>query len=127
MEDGTELDLSDFMGELQELHGRVVGVDLRDPSGQVVAHFEGEFGVLRRNGPDVSFRVGGVPPRDREGIRFIASSHGVVHIAPFVSARRHTGGVVTVVHARTASGLRIEIWPAMPPTQQYTEQHDDNR
>lgn len=128
MAEDTPLTYEEFLGELREFYGRVVGVRISDQSGAAVLRAEGEFSDLVREGDGLSFQIGGVPPRDREGLRFFATSYSIITIAQLDSSRRLWGGIGAVtLRAVTAGGLQIDVWPAMPPTQQYTEMHDDNR
>jgi hypothetical protein len=129
MSEDVEIGYDELVGELRELHGRVVAFELRDERNQVVAEGEGEFHDLSVDAPDgLSFEVGGVPDRLRDGIRFVSSSHTVIRVDALTGARRVDPGIGAVtLGAKTAAGLQIEVWPAMPPLQQYTEMHDDNR
>ena len=59
--DDVEIGLEEFFGHLREMYGRVVGADIRDATGAVVANMEGEFTQLDRVNEGVEFQVGGVP------------------------------------------------------------------
>jgi hypothetical protein len=75
----TPLDFHELQLELQEFSGRVIGVDIRLDSGELIARMEGEFAGLhsdRDNPGDVWFELGGKEPPDREGIMFIVASWG---------------------------------------------------
>ncbi len=127
MVEDVAIDFEDLLGELRELYGRVVAFELRDERDQVVAEGEGEFHDLSVEPGMLSFQLGGVPDRVREGVRFRSSSHTVVRV-DFAGARRiYTGIGPVMLVVRTAAGMRINLWPAMPPRSQYTDQHDDDR
>ena len=68
------LDFEHLVGELRELVGRVVALEIRDTDTNLIAGAEGEFGQLEGSGTPWSFRVGGGEPRESEGIRFEQAS-----------------------------------------------------
>ena len=117
----------ELVGELRELHGRVVGVDVRGGDDVEVLRAEGEFCQLEVDGREVSFQVGGVEPREREGIRFESVSYAVVSIPEGAEARRSRGIAFDLLRITTSAGITIGVWPAMPPRDQYTETHWDTR
>jgi|SRR5215218_8035360 len=127
MED-TTLEFHELVGELRELTGRVVALELRDADGNLIVRAEGELGDLTREG---SFQLGGREPPEAEGVRFIVAAWVVCDLGAgqLADARRtSTGvGVLFVLHVRTTSGVRISLWPAMPSEEQWTDLHEQNR
>lgn len=74
--------------------------------------------------------VGGKKPPAREGLRFMVASSGAVYIPQhqFAGARRQFSGIgAFVITIETTEGVRINVWPAMPPKEQWTDLHDENR
>jgi hypothetical protein len=136
MVEATALNFEELVGELHEFVGRCVGVDIRDDAtGLLIAAMEGEFNQLLEDEPgEWAFQVGRVPPQERiddgERIRFISTSWGAIHVHAnrFANAERADSGIgAFTVTIRTTDGLRITVWPAMPPKHQYTSLHDEVR
>jgi hypothetical protein len=119
MDRETPCSYDDCIGELRELFGRVVGVDVREVNGELVLRGEGEFADLSTaDGPStITFQIGGVPPREREGIRFVASSYAVVTIPVFASAivYHRSIGAPFMLRMRATNGLQVDVWPAIRP------------
>jgi hypothetical protein len=136
MVEATALNFEELIGELHEFVGRCVGVDVRDDAtGLVIAAMEGELNELLQDEPgEWAFQVGGVPPHERlddgEKIRFVSTSWGAIHVYAnrFAGAQRTDSGVgAFTLTIRTKDGFRVSVWPAMPPTHQYTSLHDEVR
>jgi hypothetical protein len=131
MTDERTLDFDELVGELRELIGRVVGLEIRDEHRNLIARAEGEFGHLEGSGREWSFQVGGGEPRESEGIRFEQASWITIELnAGRVAEVRDmaTGiGPTFDLHIRLADGTSIIVWPAMPPEQQWTDRHFDSR
>ena len=122
MTEGTALSFDDFVGELRELTGRVVAVRVCDVRKEVLVSAEESWALASEGLATVTFHLGGAAPRDAGGIRFVSSSFVVMGVPQFVHATRfeqRTGP--PVMHAYTASNVRVEIWPAMPAGEQYTD------
>jgi hypothetical protein len=126
------LDFDELVGELREFARRVVALEIRDEDKNEIARAEGEFVDLEEAATgEWSFRVGGGAARLREGIRFEQASWIGIHI----DARRvlevrdiSTGiGPTIVLRIRLAGGITVTLWPAMPPEQQWTDRHFDDR
>jgi hypothetical protein len=127
------LAFDDLIGELRELNGRVVALEVRDEQKNLTARAEGEFGHLEESPPGCwSFQLGGDPPPDREGLRFI--------VASWVSIQLDFGGIREVhdvspgrigptvdLRIRLVNGTSVALWPAMPPSEQWTDRHEENR
>jgi hypothetical protein len=95
-EENTPLDFHELQRELHEFGARVIGVDIRLDSGELIARLEGEYNGLHSDDDDpadVWFELGGKQPPDREGIMLIVASWGAIHIPAhqFVAARRQWG------------------------------------
>jgi hypothetical protein len=86
-----------------------------------------------------SFRLGGrehpdYVERNGEGeyhVRFIVAAWVVFHVdAERVGEVRRTAtgiGVPFELHIRLRNGIQISLWPAMPPAEQWTNRHEENR
>jgi hypothetical protein len=127
MED-TTLEFHELVGELRELTGRVVALELRDADGNLIVRPRASSATLPARGRSSS--EAGSPP-GAEGVRFIVAAWVVCDLraGQLANARRtSTGvGVPFVLHVRTTSGVRISLWPAMPPEEQWTDLHEQNR
>lgn len=126
------LSFDDLVGELHEFATRVVALEMRDADGTLLASAEGELGGLGRGeGGECTFELGGNPPPEVDGVRFIVASWLTVHLDPERVVEVHdiaSGvGVSVVLRIRLVGGLEIQVWPAMPLGQQWTEQHEENR
>jgi len=127
------LDFADLQGALHEFWGRVICVEIRRGSGELVADMEGEFGGVHVDAGDpdeVWFEIGGKDPPEREGLRFIVAARAAVHIPEdeFRAARSEFSGIgAFVITIETNVGLQYRVWPAMPPHHQWTEMHDSDR
>jgi hypothetical protein len=131
MSEEKPLDFPALIGELREFAGRVVAFDIRDEHTNLVASGKGPFGHVARKDETWSFQLGGDPPPDREGLRFIVASEMTVYIDPQRVVEAHdiaTGiGVPIVLRVRMAGGITVTLWPAMPANEQWTDSHEDNR
>lgn len=126
------LDFDELLGELRELSGRVVALQIRDGRGEVFANAEGEFCHLEHRPPDEwSFQLGGDPPPERDGVRFIVASwsYYILDRQRVTEVRDLSEGMGApiVLWVRMADDISFTLWPAMPPREQWTDLHDENR
>jgi hypothetical protein len=125
------LDFASLAGELRELAGRVVALELRDADKNLLVSAEGPFGHFESESDSCSFELAGDPPPEREGPRFIVASWVRIEIAAErVSEVRDTAtgiGPTVNLQITLADGTTITLWPAMPPREQWTDLHDQNR
>src|SRR5829696_4957795 len=113
--ENTPLAFDELQRQLHEFAGRVIAVDIRLDSGELIARMEGEYNGLHSDHDDpddVWFELGGKQPPDREGIMFIVASWGAIHIPAhqFVAARRQWARVgAFVITIETNVGLRFNV------------------
>ena len=132
MSEERTLSFEEFIGELRELSGRVVGLEIRDTERELIVSAEGELLTPEKTGPDDwTVQVGGKTPPDRPNLRFIAASYVVLTLdGNRVAEVRDTAtGIGPDIHleARLAGSLILIIWPAMPRDEQWTDLHEENR
>jgi hypothetical protein len=131
--ENTPLDFEELQHELHEFGGRVIRVEVRLDSGDLVARMEGQYAGVHSDPDDpddVWLELGGKEPPEVEGLMFIVASWGAIHIPRdrFAAARREWTGIgAFVITIETNIGLRYSVWPAMPPRHQWTDMHNMDR
>jgi hypothetical protein len=129
--EGPALNFQELVGELHELVGRVVGLEIRDGDKNLIARAEGEFGDLEGSDGEWSFQLGGRESREGGGMRFEQASWLGIELAAerVLETRDVSTGMGPRVDLRisVAGGMSITLWPAMPPEEQWTDRHFENR
>jgi hypothetical protein len=126
------LAFDELLGELRELTGRVVTLEIRDERDITLLVSEGELGRLENPGAGLwIFRLGGEPPPDHEHVRFIVASWTTVEIhkervSDIEDISKGLGPTVDL-RIKMVDGVSIGLWPAMPAEEQWTDRHEDNR
>lgn len=125
---------TEALGELGELRGRVVALEIRTPDGAVIARAEGELSRLEgSSSTSWSVELGGKAPPARGGVHFIVASWLQVEIPQggvteaWDETTPDTLGPAVSLRLRLGTGIDIAVWPAMPPEDQWTERHDATR
>ena len=107
-----------------------MGFQVHDGAGNLIAEGEGEL-RSRVEGSRLSLQIGGTVPPERPGLMFISAGWTFLHVDAerLIEARLTEAKGMGPSHLEilTSTGIRITLWPAMPPRQQGTEAHDATR
>ena len=116
------LDFGELVGELRELTGHVVALEIRDGRGEVIASAEGKLRHAERSSGECSFLLGGDPSADGSGLPLHPASWSHFSIASRhildVHAIASGIGAAIVLRVRLTDGLSFKLWPATPPEDQ---------
>lgn len=127
------LNFDELIGDLRDLAGRVVALEIRDADQNLIVKAEGEFGHFENVEPGVwGFQLGGDPPPDRKDVQFIVASWIVVYldeerVAEIHDISQDLIGPAFNLRIRMRDGITIGLWPAMPLVDQWTDMHEDTR
>lgn len=125
------LDFGELVGELRELTGYVVGVEIRDGRGQVIASAEGRLRHAERSSGECSFLLGdersadggGLPANPASWSHFSIDSRRILDVHAIASGI----GAAIVLRVRLTDGVSFKLWPATPPNDQASDRRKENR
>ena len=123
----TPLDFAELVGELREMRDRVIAFEIRDDESVEIARGEGALGNLETSEGRVSFDLGAIKPPEgfiaASSIRFELPEDRIADVYDTAT------GIGPTMHLRIrlTRGTQITIWPAMPPQEQWTDLHEENR